>query len=143
MASTTDAQRVERALQLLDARLAKSDLFNDGTVKVVPSTSNVGERELRRGEENFKAGPGSAGGQTVALRLSGRLAGPFVGLGRSRSRVPRACKVAQGADCPWLLPPSCRPPGSVRLRPDHRPAPGGASGLLLGAHWCRAVGAGV
>ncbi len=43
MATTTDAQRVERALQLLDARLAKSDLFNDGTVKIVPSTSNVGE----------------------------------------------------------------------------------------------------
>lgn len=41
--ATTDAQRVERALQLLDARLAKSDLFNDGTVKLVPSTSNVGE----------------------------------------------------------------------------------------------------
>lgn len=48
MAATTDAQRVERALQLLDARLAKSDLFNDGTVKVVPSTSNVGELTLRR-----------------------------------------------------------------------------------------------
>jgi hypothetical protein len=41
--AATDAQRVERAIQLLDARLAKSDLFTDGTVKVVPSTSNVGE----------------------------------------------------------------------------------------------------
>ena len=41
--ASSDAQRIERALQLLDARLAKSDLFNDGTVKVVPATSNVGE----------------------------------------------------------------------------------------------------
>lgn len=41
--AATDAQRIERALQLLDARLAKSDLFNDGTVKVLPATSNVGE----------------------------------------------------------------------------------------------------
>ena len=41
--ASSDAQRVERALQLLDARLAKSDLFNDGTVKIVPATSNVGE----------------------------------------------------------------------------------------------------
>ncbi len=41
---SSDAQRVERAIQLLDARLAKSDLFTDGTVKVVPSTSNVGEQ---------------------------------------------------------------------------------------------------
>ena len=38
-----DAQRLERAIQLLDARLARSDLFNDGTVKIVPATSNVGE----------------------------------------------------------------------------------------------------
>lgn len=37
-----DAQRLERAIQLLDARLARSDLFNDGTVKIVPATSNVG-----------------------------------------------------------------------------------------------------
>lgn len=40
----SDAQRIERALQLLEVRLAKSDLFNDGTVKVVPATSNVGKR---------------------------------------------------------------------------------------------------
>ena len=43
MASSTDAQRIERSLQLLEARLAKSDLFNDGSVKLVPATSNVGE----------------------------------------------------------------------------------------------------
>ncbi|GAB4816806.1 hypothetical protein N2152v2_003852 [Parachlorella kessleri] len=40
--ASSDAQRVERALQLLDARLAKADLFNDGTIKIVPATSNVG-----------------------------------------------------------------------------------------------------
>lgn len=40
--ASSDAQRVERAIQLLDARLAKSDLFNDGSVKLLPATANVG-----------------------------------------------------------------------------------------------------
>ncbi|GAB4816913.1 hypothetical protein N2152v2_003959 [Parachlorella kessleri] len=41
-AQASDVQRLERALQLIDARLARSDLFHDGTVKVVPATANVG-----------------------------------------------------------------------------------------------------
>ncbi len=49
-AQASDVQRLERALQLIDARLARSDLFHGGTVKVVPATANVGKLSTEASE---------------------------------------------------------------------------------------------